>query len=93
MKMTHSLGQGGNIGNASPEMEKLLKKSGVISEGSIFSNNFPKNRLKFNFFEFLSKFSQHFPTICGFRPEARKVNALAKFFEKYAKTMGISQFS
>ena len=26
-----------------PETEKMLKKSGVISEGSIFSNKFSKN--------------------------------------------------
>ena len=33
---------GGGIGNAPPEMEKMLQKIG-ISKGSIFSNNFTKN--------------------------------------------------
>ena len=35
-----------------------------------------------------SNISQNFPTICGFRPNARKSNAwFVKFFEKYAKIM------
>ena len=41
---------------------------------------------------FLLKFSQkifkHFPTICVYLPNARKINAwFVKFFEKYAKIM------
>ena len=63
-----------------PERGKIVVENGVISEGSIFSNNFSKNNLKFYFLiEFLSKIfkiSQNFPTICVFRPNARKINAL-----------------
>ena len=44
-------------------------------------------------FENFRKFSQKFPIICGFRPNAQKVNArFSKSFEKYAKIMHLSQF-
>ena len=40
------------------------------------------------------KFSQNFPKICSFRPNARKINAwFVIFFEKYGKIMYVSQFS
>ena len=40
-----------------------------------------------------SKFSQNFPIICVFRPNARKINPLiVNFFEKYAKIMHFSNF-
>ena len=39
-----------------------------------------------NFHEIFSKLYQNFPTICVFRPNARKINAwFAKFFEKFNK--------
>ena len=38
--------RGGDTGNVPPlpKLKKLLQKNDVISEGSIFSNNFSKNR-------------------------------------------------
>ena len=33
----------GEWGTPPPETEKLMYKNGVVSEGSIFSNNFSKN--------------------------------------------------
>ena len=42
---------------------------------------------------FHQKFSQNFPTICIFRPNAQKINALfVKFFKKYAKIMHVRYF-
>ena len=39
-----------------------------------------------NFYQKISKFSQNFPTICVFPPNARKINAwFVNFFEKHAK--------
>ena len=39
----------GNSGNVHPtKPEKMLKKNYAIPEGSIVSNNFSKNSLKFN---------------------------------------------
>ena len=42
----HRRRQGGNTGNVPPppKLKKFLQKNGVISEGSIFSNNFSKSR-------------------------------------------------
>ena len=40
------------------------------------------------------RFSQNFPTICVFRPNAKKLpHGLLKFFFKNAKIMHFSQFS
>ena len=42
----------------------------------------------------ISKVSQNFPTICVFRPKARKINAsFVKFFEIYAKRLHFTQCS
>ena len=47
-----------------------------------------------NFHQKIPKFSQNFPTICSFRPNARKINAwVVKYFETYAKIMDFSKFS
>ena len=41
----------------------------------------------------MSKISQYFPTICGFPPNARKINSwVVNFFEKYAKMMHFCNF-
>ena len=46
-----------------------------------------------NFYQRFSKFSQNFPTISVFRPNARKCNAcFVKFFWKYAQVMHFKQF-
>ena len=66
-----------------PKPKKLLQKNGVISESSIFSNKFSKKNKKRiknsiflqNFHQKISKFSQNFPTIWVFRPNAQKINA------------------
>ena len=90
-------GEGGKSSPPPPETEKIVVENGVISEGSIFSNKFSKNSLKFHFsIEFsskISKFSQIFPIICVFRPNAQKSNAwFVTFFEKYAKIMHFRNF-
>ena len=47
-----------------------------------------------NFYHKFSKFSQNFPTICVFRPNARKGNAwFVKFIWKYSQLMHFKQFS
>ena len=96
---TNAQGQGRSkreSGNPPPpkkSRKELLKKNGGISDGAIFRNKFSKNKIKhykpFNFsVEFSTKFSQNFPTICVFRPIARKINAwFANIFEKYVKIM------
>ena len=68
--------QGGKGGTPPPETEKIVVENGVISESSIF-RIFIK---KFQNFLKISKFSQNFPTIWVFRPNAQKINA---WFVKY----------
>ena len=47
-----------------------------------------------NFYQNLSKISQKFTTIRGFRPNAQKINVwFVNFFEKYAKIMHYLLFS
>ena len=47
-----------------------------------------------NFYQKFSKISQNFPTIRGFCPNTRKINAwFVKFFEKYAKMRHYLLFS
>ena len=79
LRYLHRRRQRGHRERPLPKMKQLLQKNCVISECSIFRNYFSKGRQKFNFsIEFLSKifkFSQNFPTIFDFRPNARKVNA------------------
>ena len=56
------------------EIEKLLYKNDVISEGSIFSNNFQKiAKIHFSI-EFASKISQLFSRIWVCLPDAQKIN-------------------
>ena len=56
--------------------------------------NIDKNSIiLLNFHQKFSKFSQNFPTICGFRPNARKINAcFVKYFENSAKIMHFRKF-
>ena len=42
--------QGGRGKSPPPKPKKLLEKNGVTSEGSIFSNKFPKIKTKIQFF-------------------------------------------
>ena len=65
---------------------------------SILSKKYPKiiksSIFLLNFHQKSSKFSQNFPTICVFRPNARKLNAwFVNFFEKDAKIIHFSQIS
>ena len=67
--------RGGTQGTSPPppEIEKMLQKTGVISEGSIFSNNFSKNHLKFNYsIESLSKIFSKFPNNLCFSSKRAK---------------------
>ena len=62
------------------------------------ATTFPKivknSIFQLNYYQRFSKFSQNFPTIRVFCPNARKVNAcFVKFFEKYAKIMHYLLFS
>ena len=46
-----------------------------------------------NFLRYLLKYSQNYPTICVFSPNARKINAwFVNFFEKWAKIIHFLQF-
>ena len=93
--------KGGEHGNApAPQKsEKMLKKSGVIFQGSIFSNNFSRNNRKiiffyWLFFEILQNFLKIFSTICVFRPNSRKLNPwFLKNFANYAKIYILLIFS
>ena len=64
-----------------PPMEKLSEKNDVVPEGSILSKNF-----QFFYLIFIKKIQnvlKNSPTICIFRPHARKLNAgVLTFFEK-----------
>ena len=70
----------------------------VLFQKALFlAATFPKlaKNLNFllNFYQKFSKFSQYFPTIFVFRPNARKSNAwFVKFFWKYAQVMHFKQF-
>ena len=71
--------QGGKGGKfPPPETEKLFRKNAVISEGSIFSNKFSKNKKSIfvqNLHQKIAKFSQNFPTMCVFFfPNGQKMN-------------------
>ena len=46
----HRRRQGGTRGTSPSKLKKLLEKNGVISEGSIFSNNISQKSLKIHFF-------------------------------------------
>ena len=90
----------GKWGGIPPKQKKLLQKTGVISECSIFTNKFSikikKQKKKINFLQhfhqIFSKFSQNFQTICVFRANARKINAwFVKYSEQGAKN-GFQQF-
>ena len=55
-------------------------------QASCFPLKNKRSIILLHFYQKLSKFSEIFPTICAFRPNARKIKAwYVKFFEKYAK--------
>ena len=68
----------------------------LFPKGLFVATTFPKivknSIFLLNYYQKFSKISQNFPTTCDFRPNARKINAFLKFFEKYPKTMDFSQF-
>ena len=74
-----SRAQAGGKGEIQKTEKKLLQKNGVISEGSIFSNKCSKNKInnknKIRIQFFYRIFIKNFPTICVFRPNARKINS------------------
>ena len=84
----------GEHGNATlhppPEIEKMLYNSDVISQGSIFSNNYSRNNRKIIFsiefssinLKILLKFSQ--PFVFSSKP-AKIESKNLKNFEKYSK--------
>ena len=65
-------------------MGKIVAENGVIDEDYFFATTFPKivknSIFLLNLYQQFSKFSQNFPNICVFRPNARKVNSGFKTF-------------
>ena len=62
-----------------PEIEKnCCRKMMAFQKALFLATNFPKidknSIFLMNFYLKNSKFSQNFPTICIFRPNARKIN-------------------
>ena len=74
-------GRGGNTGNVPhPEIEKKRCRKVMLFPKALFlATTFPKidknSIFLMNFYQKISKFSQNFPTVCIFRPNARKINA------------------
>ena len=70
----------GNTKNVPPpEIEKCCRKMMLFPKALFLATAFPKidkNQIFLkNFYRGISKFSQNFPTICIFRPNARRINA------------------
>ena len=63
----------------------------LFPKALFYATTFPtilKIQFSIEFLSKVSKVSQNFPTICVFRPNARRIDAgLVNFFEKYAKIM------
>ena len=71
---------GGTQGTSPPEIEKnCCRKMMLFPKALFLAATFPKidknSNFLMNFDQKISKFSQNFPTICIFRPNARKINA------------------
>ena len=94
----HRRRQRGTQGTSPPRNRKNCCRKMVLFPKALFlATTFPKlaKHLIFllNFYQNFSKFSQNFPTICVFRPNARKSNEwFVKFFWKYAQVMHFKQF-
>ena len=92
---THLIGAArgrGNIGNVPPSQNgtNCWRKLMLFRKALFLATTFPKI-VKSSIFLLL--FYQNFPTICVFRPNARKINAwFVKFLEKYAKIMHFCYF-
>ena len=81
-----------------PKLEKCCRKMRLFPKARFLATSFPKidknSNFLTNFYQKISKFSQNFPTICIFRPNARKINAVfLKFCWEYAKIMIFAIFS
>ena len=78
--------------------KKCFRKMVSFPKALFLVTNFPKivknSIFLLKFYQKLSKFSQNFPTICVFRPNALNINGgFVKFFKTLAKIMRFSQFS
>ena len=61
-----------------PKLKKLCRKIMLFPKALFLATTFPKIDINsiflVNFYQRISKFSQNFPIICIFRPNARKIN-------------------
>ena len=72
-------GEHGERSTPPPKLKNCCRKMMLFPKALFLATTFPKTDKNsiflMNFYQKISKFSQNFPTICIFRPNARKITA------------------